>query len=111
VGYFCHFEKLPKEKKTPNKLKFGQSGHPDVRSQWQQQKQRLHTSHYGPGPMLRFWKYFRRNNWRKIGFLTQNTQCYFKQKYESYIVFNKASFFPQKFAKTAEKCDYNIDPS
>jgi hypothetical protein len=58
------------------------------------------------GPMLRFFKYFRREIQRK------NWRFWLKTKlnYAKFWYDKNASFFRWKLSKIAENCDHNIDP-
>jgi hypothetical protein len=66
----------------------------------------------GQGPMLRFFKYFRRKVWRKYWRFLLKLLLVFAKIVIITLVFEKnANFFCRKLAQIAENYDHNIDPS
>jgi hypothetical protein len=63
------------------------------------------------GPMLWFFKYFRRKKIAKMAILSPNKAELHMQNFDHNIGFwEKSQFFCRKLAKIAENCDRNIDP-
>jgi hypothetical protein len=63
------------------------------------------------GPMLWFFKYFRRKIQQKYWrFFAQTTASFFKNLIVTLVFENNANFFAENWQKTGENCDHNIEP-
>jgi hypothetical protein len=63
------------------------------------------------GPMLWFFKYFRRTIQRKNWRFRLKTKLNYAKFLSSHWFLRKTPIFCRKLSKIAENCDYNIDPS